>query len=114
MTLIITGSGSVRGPLTPAGQRPGADKGDPQIALLEFNTSGNGRSGIWSCEPGGWPIPSRADSELSYILEGSVTVTDDETGQQHALGPGDAIFMPKGWSGRWDVTESVRKIFAIF
>jgi len=114
VTLIVTPAADINGPLTPAGQRPGADSGDPQIALLEFDTSGHGRTGIWSCEPGGWPIPARGDSELSYILEGNVTVTDDETGIKHDLGPGDAIFMPQGWSGRWDVTTPVRKVFAIF
>lgn len=113
-SLIITCADRVQGDLTRVGQRPGADNGDPQIALLELDTSGNGRAGVWECDPGGWPIPERADSELSMILEGSVTVTDDATGEIHRLGAGDVIFMPVGWSGRWDVTEHVRKVFAIY
>ena len=113
-TLVITHRNQVRGALTPAGRRPGSDQGDPQIGLLELDTSSHGRAGVWECDPGGWPIPERTDSELSVILEGRVDVTDDATGQVHRLSEGDVIFMPAGWSGRWDVTEHVRKVFAIF
>ena len=113
-TLVVTKADRVRGALTAAGQRPGSDRGDPQVALLELDTSGNGRAGVWQCDPGGWPIPSRTDSELSYILEGAVDVTDDATGEVYRLEAGDAIFMPVGWSGRWDVLHHVRKVFAIF
>lgn len=113
-SLVVTSAAGVRGALTPAGQRPGADSGDPQIAFVDFDTSGNGRAGVWECDPGGWPIPERADSEVSVILEGVVTVTDDATGETHRLEAGDVIFMPAGWSGRWDVNEHVRKVFAIY
>jgi len=27
---------------------------------------------------------------------------------------GDLIILPPGWSGRWDVLETVRKVYAIY
>ena len=29
------------------------------------------------------------------------------------LGEGDVLVLPKGWSGRWDITETVRKLFVL-
>lgn len=113
-SVVVTPAARVRGELTPAGQRPGADSGDPQIGLLELDTLGRGRAGVWECAPGGWPIKDRPDTELSFIIQGAVTVTDDSTGIAHRLVAGDAVLMPAGWSGRWDVTEHVRKVFAIY
>ena len=30
------------------------------------------------------------------------------------LGAGDMAVFPKGWSGTWDIHETVRKVYAIF
>ena len=30
------------------------------------------------------------------------------------IGAGDLVILPKGWNGRWDVSETVRKIFAVY
>ena len=41
-------------------------------------------------------------------------VTDDETGFKVEISAGDFVVLPPGWSGRWDVTETVRKTYTIF
>ena len=55
--------------LTPAGQRAGADSGDPQIALREISNHGAIKVGVWQCTPGGWPVVNRGDTEIATILE---------------------------------------------
>jgi len=30
------------------------------------------------------------------------------------LGAGDMAVFPKGWSGTWDIHETIRKVYAIF
>ena len=102
------------GALNPAGQRAGADSGDPQLRVLQIGMESGGKIGLWECQPGGWPVVNRPDTEFAYILEGRATLTDDATGQKADLQAGDAIILPPGWTGRWDVIEAVRKIYVIY
>ncbi|HRY10010.1 MAG TPA: cupin domain-containing protein [Candidatus Nanopelagicales bacterium] len=104
---------TVGGPLDGLGQRPGADRGDPQISLLPFDTDGAVRAGVWECQPGGWPVAEREDTETCYILSGHAIVTDGSSGQRFEVRAGDVIVQPQGWSGRWDVIETIRKVWSI-
>ena len=103
----------VTGPLEPRGQRPGADSGDPQISTRPFEGPADVRAGIWEAEPGGWPVVDREDTETCYIVSGKATITDGATGKSFDVSAGDVIIQPKGWSGRWDVTETIRKVYSI-
>lgn len=100
--------------LPPVGRRSGADSGDPQVAsrVISIDPESGTEVGIWTCTPGGWPIESRQDTEMALILCGRAVITD-EGGERRELGAGDAIVLPIGWSGRWDVLEDVRKLYAV-
>jgi uncharacterized cupin superfamily protein len=100
--------------LAPAGQRPGADSGDPQIAVRTVAPEAVGNLGIWECQPGGWPVINRPDTEFTYIISGRARLTDDSTGEVTEITGGDLVILPPGWTGRWDVLETVRKIYAIY
>ncbi|WDY56125.1 cupin domain-containing protein [Pseudomonas sp. PSKL.D1] len=101
-------------PLKPAGQRAGADKGDPQIAVYTLAPEAVGNLGVWECQPGGWPVIERPDTEFTYILSGKALLTDSSTGDVVEVTGGDLIILPPGWTGRWDVLETVRKVYAIY
>jgi len=100
--------------LASAGQRPGADRGDPQLHVQRLALEAGGRVGIWECAPGGWPVANRPDTEFAFILSGKAALTDDSTGEIIEVTGGDLVILPPGWSGRWDVGETVRKIYAIY
>ena len=100
--------------LTPAGQRAGADSGDPQLRVQSLGMETGGRIGIWECQPGGWPVVNRPDTEFAILLSGSATMTDDASGKTVQIGAGDVVILPPGWSGRWDVHETVKKIYVIY
>lgn len=71
---ILSGAPDVT--LDPAGQRPGADGGDPQIAVQTAALAAAvGNIGVWECQPGGWPVVDRANNEVAYILSGAATMT---------------------------------------
>lgn len=112
--MTVIRSNQIGGSLPSAGQRPGADSGDPQTAVLAVGDNASGNIGIWECRPGGWPVIARTDTEVAYILAGTAIVTDSDTGVAHHVGAGDLLVLLPGWSGRWDVTETVRKVFAIY
>lgn len=69
-------------------------------------------AGIWQCEPG----PSRwtlATNEVIYLVSGRMTVTPDG-GAAAELCAGDMAVFPRGWTGTWDIHDTVRKVYAIF
>lgn len=69
-------------------------------------------SGIWECTAG----PSRwvlETNEFVHVLSGSMTITPDG-GEPEFVGPGDTIFIPRGWSGNWELHETLRKLYVIF
>ena len=104
----------VRGGLIPAGRRPGADSGAPQLSTLAIDPGSDAQTGIWECRPGGWPVIDRPNTEVCFILSGRARLTDDDTGKFTEISAGSFVVLPPGWSGRWDVVETIRKVYAIF
>ncbi len=111
--MTVLSAAVVTGPLPAVGQRAGADAGDPQLGVVAVAPGAPGSSGIWECTPGGWPVKNRQDTEIAYLLSGRALITDDATQVTHEVGVGDLIVLPVGWSGRWDVLETVRKIYTL-
>lgn len=104
----------VDGGLRAAGVRPGADSGNPTISVQTIAPESGSNIGVWECQPGGWPVLNRTDTEVCYILSGTAHITDDATGAVNTVTAGDLVALPTGWSGRWDVVETVRKVYAIY
>jgi len=99
--------------LTPQGLRAGADSGNPVVHSASRQLDG-GNVGIWECEPGGWPVVDRSNTEVCLIQSGTGTITDTETGDEFAVAAGDLVVLPTGWTGRWDLSETLRKVFVTF
>jgi len=104
----------IDGSLKNAGVRAGADSGNPLLRTLPVDPGNSAQTGIWECQPGGWPVIDRPDTEVCYILSGRATLTDDESGQQVEISTGSFVVLPVGWTGRWDVTGTVRKVYVIY
>ncbi|MGO9558843.1 MAG: cupin domain-containing protein [Acidimicrobiales bacterium] len=82
-------------------------------AGLKLWEDGNGaETGIWQCTagPSHWTLETH---EFVNVLSGSMTVTADG-GEPVDLGPGDTVLFPKGWSGSWQIHETLRKLYVIF
>jgi hypothetical protein len=48
-----------------------------------------------------------------HILSGRMTVTADG-GEPFEIGPGDTAVFPLGWTGTWQIHETIRKLYVIF
>lgn len=90
------------------GPRAGADSGTPIMSGRVLYEAGGVEVGIWRCTPGGWAIVDRPDTESVLILEGRARITD-ASGASVELTAGSALILPAGWSGRWDILETVVK-----
>jgi len=77
------------------------------------NASGEVHAGIWACEQGSWRIAFAPNKdEYFYVLEGRCRVIDEQ-GQVAEAGPGDALVIPAGFKGVFEVVEPVRKHYVI-
>jgi uncharacterized cupin superfamily protein len=111
-TMVVAYADVLDGALEPTGPRVGADIGDPQTSGITFFSGHGVDVGVWECTPGGWTIVDRADTETMMLLAGVATITPLD-GEPVELVEGDVFVLPKGWSGRWDVVETVRKLYVI-
>ena len=72
---------------------------------------GSAACGSWACSPGAGTRPTRAPStEWFYVLSGR-GCGRTRTGAPHTLRPGRRGGAPRGWYGRWDITEHIHKIW---
>ncbi|NVE00113.1 cupin domain-containing protein [Massilia sp. BJB1822] len=89
--------------------------GNPKRTTWNHFTSSSGEvhAGIWACEKGSWRI-AFADNkdEYFYVLEGRCRVIDEQ-GYAAEAGPGDALVIPAGFKGVFEVVEPVRKHYVI-
>ena len=111
-TLTSVPDGDFTGALEDWGPRVGADVGAPVMSGRIFYEADGIQIGVWECTPGGWAIENRPDTETVRILAGHARLTD-AGGRSVDLTAGDALVLPKGWSGRWDVIETVRKHYIV-
>ncbi len=70
-------------------------------------------TGTWECEPGLSRWEFEGNGEFIHLLSGSIEVTPDG-GETVTLGPGDSMTFPKGWTGTWRITSTMRKVYTVF
>ena len=70
-------------------------------------------TGIWRCEPGKWAIRfGPAEREIFTVLQGRCRVYRDD-GSSEEAGPGQSIHLPPGFTGAFEVIETVVKVYVI-
>lgn len=81
---------------------------------VEASTSVDGRcqTGLWRREPDTWTF-ERPYDEVALVLSGAATIETDD-GRALPLGPGDVLVTTKGSTGRWRISETLTKFFAIY
>lgn len=102
------------GPLPDTGPRVGAVSGSPMTRTLCWHEAADGAPavGVWECTPGVWDVEGAAASETIVITAGRGRLTD-AGGRSVDVGPGDTVLLPRGWHGRWEVVETLRKIYVV-
>ena len=69
-------------------------------------------TGLWEATAGTFTATRDGYTEICTLLSGRVTITG-EGEEPVTYGPGDIIVMPSGWSGEWEVHETVRKHYTV-
>lgn len=69
--------------------------------------------GVWRCEPGHWRIAmGPTERELFTVLTGRCRI-HDEQGHFEEAGAGEAIYIPPGFNGAFEVLEMLTKTYMI-
>lgn len=70
-------------------------------------------TGVWRCEPGRWRIAlGPQEHELFTVLSGRCRVHTAD-GRFVEVGPGEALVLPAGFEGSFEVLEKLTKTYAI-
>ena len=100
-----------------ASRLPTATRGSNNSYTTSWDTTVSGGKFItkmYECSPGKFPVePYFIDCyELAHILTGKLIVTDSD-GNTQTYEAGDVFITPQGFTGTWEIVETMRKVFAI-
>ena len=95
------------------GPRANATAGEPVESEVELFNDGRVELGVWECTPGEFPSVKEGITEQMFFLAGDATMVGDD-GTTYQIRRGSLIVTPDGWSGRWIIRQTVRKIYTIW
>ncbi|MBM2619382.1 DUF861 domain-containing protein [Actinoplanes sp. LDG1-06] len=84
--------------------------GVPFAYEIVVSDDADGFFAVWACDAGVYPRVKDKRGSFMYILEGDATITDQD-GTQHLLTADSVIVLPYGWTGQWDIRETIRKVY---
>ena len=87
-------------------------KGDPHESSAELWVHNGFNVGVWEATPGSFPASRDGYDEVFVCLSGLARMTGDD-GVRYDLSAGSVLFTPAGFTGRWDVSETFRKVYCI-
>lgn len=91
---------------------PTAVSGAPYESWHVISDDGRVELGIWEVTPGSFRGSNEGSYEQMHFVAGRGTITAAD-GEVTRIGPGVVMFCPDGWSGLWEVDETVRKTYAV-
>jgi len=91
---------------------PTAVAGEPYESWHVISDDGQVELGIWEVTPGSFRGETDGIYEQMHFVAGSGTITDGD-GVVTDIHPGVVMLCPDGWSGTWDVRETIRKTYAV-
>jgi uncharacterized cupin superfamily protein len=91
---------------------PTAETGAPYESWHVISDDGQVELGIWEVTPGSFRGSCDGYYEQMHFVAGRGSITD-AAGEVTAIQPGVVMLCPDGWSGVWEVEETVRKTYAV-
>jgi uncharacterized cupin superfamily protein len=64
----------------------------------------------WACDAGVFPRVKDKRGSFMYLLGGAGQIVDTD-GTSHELAADSILILPFGWSGHWNITQTVRKVY---
>lgn len=86
--------------------------GEPSHSTAVISDEDNIQLGFWRGTPGAFSTDHAGYLEFVYIVEGRGRLVAED-GTIEDLSPGKAVVMPFNWVGRWEIEETITKVFSI-
>lgn len=87
--------------------------GDPRCGELALVELPGLEIGVWEVTPGRF-LSSKPDvGEVMHFVSGAGEIIHGD-GSRTSIAPGVTLSLRAGWSGEWNVTSTVRKVYAIY
>ncbi len=88
--------------------------GTPKSATKVLYTSADEKfcAGLYACTAGKWRV-SYSEDEFCTLIEGSVTLSDENGASQTYSAP-ESFLIPSGFKGFWEPHGNLRKFFVIY
>lgn len=87
--------------------------GEPRCGELALVELPGLEIGIWEVTPGRF-LSSKPDvGEVMHFIAGAGEITHAD-GSVTRIAPGVTLSLRPGWTGEWEVTATVRKVYAIY
>jgi uncharacterized cupin superfamily protein len=84
-----------------------------EVGAVHYETTdGKVTTGTWQCTPYAEHLICDGFTEFSTIISGKVALTNSD-GLVETFSAGDSYVLPVGWQGRFEVLETLRKIYVI-
>ena len=90
----------------------GVQAATPEAALVVWSAPEGVETGIWEATPGRFGATRDGYHEVCQILSGRATLAPTG-GEPVQIGPGDTLVTPAGWTGVWEVHETLRKTYVV-
>lgn len=91
---------------------PTAVAGEPYESWHVIFSDDRTELGVWEVTPGSFRGSNAGTHEQMHFVAGRGTITGSD-GVVTEIRPGVVMFCPDGWSGVWEVDETVRKTYAV-
>jgi uncharacterized protein len=97
--------------LTSQGPRGNATAGHPVESKHVLYEDLSTEVGVWEVTPGAFPARKDGVWEMMQFVSGRGRIVHGSSVTE--IGPGVVLFTPDGWTGTWEVEETVRKIYVL-
>ena len=82
-----------------------------RTSVLALDVATGHKAGVWECTPGSYERQV-VNAELMHLLAGRCTFTPTG-GETLIIEAGDTVYFPAHTTGRWDMSETVRKVYVV-
>ena len=102
-------------PLTVFTKKPTSVTEGQLEASKELWISADGRIklGVWECTAGQFTADRSTTAEYCHVISGSALVENEVEQNIREIKGGDLLVLPKGWKGKWTITEHMRKLYIL-
>lgn len=86
--------------------------GTPETTTMLISKTDNDQMGLWKVTDGSFDTDHTGYVEFIHIVQGQGRLIS-KTGEVTELNAGITTLIPEGWKGRWEIDETLTKIFTI-